>query len=555
MGSFLLLLIAIGHADAQTPLSFQSAPSEYDRVLPSACGPISLYMALRLLGEPVQLTDLLDECLASKNPLNYEGSSLLDLQRVATRHGLVATLARLDLAALEDLQSPAILYVPNDPMRGGKPHFYLYAGWTSSGNCIVLDGNSASQVRQVWSRTQLQSMIKGPCLILSKSEVHLPSLGHSRDRLQATLWGATVLFALGLTCTLWSHIRQRVGGRSTFGGIGAASIAVSLAVCLCSCSRKPSEPLISVVENEYDFGRLPEGTEEVSHTFRVVNGGKEPLIIQDVQSSCGCTTVKAPKQPLLYRQTGEIGINVALKGGLGPQEFTVAVRSNDPHRPVVTLRIRGYVQGALVVAPSTIEFGEVAAGTSVESQLEVRLPCTDAPNPEHRIKLACESGAVHTEMKKKEIIRTHWGRMLLVHYRVSYTVSARPGTIEDAVVVTDTSLGKSARVELHGKIVGRVRVEPETVFLGLVREGQVKPTTVHVSARDGQPLAMREVSSSNEALQVATTETAAGYEISIVPDPAKIEDSAFSASVLIKTDDALQPVMTIPVIGFRAARP
>ena len=60
----------------------------------------------------------------------------------------------------------------------------------------------------------------------------------------------------------------------------------------------------------HDFGTIAEGP-EVTYYFEFTNTGKEPLIIQNVSASCGCTTPDWPKQPILPGKQGS-GANVVM---------------------------------------------------------------------------------------------------------------------------------------------------------------------------------------------------------------------------------------------------
>jgi hypothetical protein len=42
-------------------------------------------------------------------------------------------------------------------------------------------------------------------------------------------------------------------------------------------------------EPAYSFGKIPQGR-PVIHVFEIQNTGKEPLLLENVQASCGCTT-------------------------------------------------------------------------------------------------------------------------------------------------------------------------------------------------------------------------------------------------------------------------
>jgi hypothetical protein len=52
-----------------------------------------------------------------------------------------------------------------------------------------------------------------------------------------------------------------------------------------------------------DFGKIPQGT-PVTATFKFKNIGKIPLVISNVQASCGCTTPDYSKAPIAPGETG-----------------------------------------------------------------------------------------------------------------------------------------------------------------------------------------------------------------------------------------------------------
>lgn len=72
---------------------------------------------------------------------------------------------------------------------------------------------------------------------------------------------------------------------------------------------------IQLKERSYDFGRIPQG-KPVTHVFVVTNTGKEPLVLEDVQASCGCTTPEWSKEPIAPGASAEIkvGYNSATEG-------------------------------------------------------------------------------------------------------------------------------------------------------------------------------------------------------------------------------------------------
>jgi len=56
---------------------------------------------------------------------------------------------------------------------------------------------------------------------------------------------------------------------------------------------------------EHDFGNLPQG-KPVAWEFEFTNQGTEPLLLEDVKASCGCTTPTWTKEPVLPQKKGVI---------------------------------------------------------------------------------------------------------------------------------------------------------------------------------------------------------------------------------------------------------
>jgi hypothetical protein len=87
-------------------------------------------------------------------------------------------------------------------------------------------------------------------------------------------------------------------------------------------------PLITWEKTTFDFGDLSQG-DKVEHTFKFKNTGSEPLIITNVQVTCGCTTPKGwARDPIYPGQSGEITIAFNSLGKFGKQSKVVTVVSN-----------------------------------------------------------------------------------------------------------------------------------------------------------------------------------------------------------------------------------
>jgi hypothetical protein len=72
---------------------------------------------------------------------------------------------------------------------------------------------------------------------------------------------------------------------------------------------------ISLKEASFNFGTIPQG-KPVYHSFEVFNTGKTPMVISNVQTSCGCTTPEWTKEPIAPGGSKiiKVGYNAAAEG-------------------------------------------------------------------------------------------------------------------------------------------------------------------------------------------------------------------------------------------------
>ena len=99
--------------------------------------------------------------------------------------------------------------------------------------------------------------------------------------------------------------------------------------------------VMTFAEKTYDFGTIKEADGPVTHVFEFTNTGSEPLVIINVNASCGCTRPEYPKEPVMPGKKGKIKVTFNPAGRPGEFSKEVKIRTNGSKRPV--LRITGTV--------------------------------------------------------------------------------------------------------------------------------------------------------------------------------------------------------------------
>lgn len=107
-------------------------------------------------------------------------------------------------------------------------------------------------------------------------------------------------------------------------------------------SKKPlSRADIQFNEKQFDFGDIQQG-EKVSRKFSFRNAGSEPLMILNVQTTCGCTASDFPKQPIAPGDSSNLTVTFNSAGKAGRMNKIVTVYTNG-QRPEEKLKISGNV--------------------------------------------------------------------------------------------------------------------------------------------------------------------------------------------------------------------
>ena len=113
-----------------------------------------------------------------------------------------------------------------------------------------------------------------------------------------------------------------------------------LTICL---NAQQSDPNISFDELSFDFGKIKEAEGPVTHKFGFTNTGAEPLILNNVKASCGCTTPQYTTEPVKPGDKGEISVTYNPKNRPGNFNKSITVTSNSA-QPVTRLTITGNVE-------------------------------------------------------------------------------------------------------------------------------------------------------------------------------------------------------------------
>ncbi len=84
---------------------------------------------------------------------------------------------------------------------------------------------------------------------------------------------------------------------------------------------------IQWVDTVKNIGKVSEG-EKVQIEFKFINTGTNPLVINNVVASCGCTIAEKPEAPVAAGKEGYIKASFDSKGRVGSNHKTLTVYTN-----------------------------------------------------------------------------------------------------------------------------------------------------------------------------------------------------------------------------------
>lgn len=138
-------------------------------------------------------------------------------------------------------------------------------------------------------------------------------------------------------------------GKTTYFVVGMAVIVTIMFFVLNNSKLTASlkAPKIVFKEDVHDFGKVPRGP-EIQYNFKFTNKGNANLIIERVQTSCGCTgATVGEKTEYKKNESGEIKVNFTTQGREGHQEKTIIIYSNDPENPQKVLTVKCDIDPAM----------------------------------------------------------------------------------------------------------------------------------------------------------------------------------------------------------------
>lgn len=211
-----------------------------------------------------------------------------------------------------------------------------------------------------------------------------------------------------------------------------------------------------------DFGTVPRGP-TLSHHFRLVNKGRQPIQISNVRVSCGCSSATALQTYLRPGEETSILVRMDTTRFFGPKTVTIYVQFNQPSFDEARIWVQANARNDFSLTPDTFAFGQVKRGSAPSST--VRMTFQGHPGA-GVLAVRSESNYLLTEFKE-----VHRAALEVVY---DLTVKLRADTpvgkwYTDVWVKTTLPSLPVVRVPLSVEVESPLTVSPAVVNLGPIR--------------------------------------------------------------------------------------
>ena len=159
--------------------------------------------------------------------------------------------------------------------------------------------------------------------------------------------------------------------------------------CLCASSAFAQ---LTWDKTEQTFNATPEDKAVVAR-YKFTNTASKPIKIQNVQTSCGCTTVALAKTEYAPGESGEIEATFTFSGHTGSQYKKILVSTSAAPGQPITLKLNVYIQERISVAPQVVlwRVGEQPSPKAIQiaigGETAVKVLSVTSDNPTIKVKL------------------------------------------------------------------------------------------------------------------------------------------------------------------------
>jgi hypothetical protein len=315
------------------------------------------------------------------------------------------------------------------------------------------------------------------------------------------------------------------------------NLIVALFVLLAAASGGVAQEWATKMFNTvtHDFKSVAAGA-KAEYRFQIKNLYEEDVHVKSVRSSCGCTTPLIVKPDLKTFEVGEIVAEFNTKSFIGHKEATITVVFDKPFYAEVPLRISGFIRSDVVFQPGAVDFGTVDVGSSTEKRVAVNYAGRSDWSVLHaKVPEGLETELVETARGNGQVTYE-----LLV--RLSKNMPA--GYIQDQILlVTNDARNREIPLDVAGRVVSEIVVNPSSLFMGVVQPGQ--QVTKQLIVRGKRPFKIIGVKCDDASFEIAVNNQSKALHRLPIVFTAGDRVGKITQQIAFETDQGGTPALTV----------
>ena len=279
---------------------------------------------------------------------------------------------------------------------------------------------------------------------------------------------------------------------------------------MCVAVQAEGTPKIQFDQTVYDFGKTSQ-VATVSGVFTFKNTGDGILKVEPPKPSCGCSVAELKPDTLAPGATGELSFTLNLGVSRATLEKHIAVRSNDPQTPDVSLTIKVDYTPLYDVNPMTLA-PNLAFGVNDATQFTT-ITRTDG-KPLRIIKLDTSKPWIKATVEPDAKADESAARI-----RIAIQRDGSPRRFNEYVQVytAEQTNTPASSIYLYGQITGEVSLSPEALYWS------IPDTTNTPSARPEAQITQRLTirSAAGQTIELKNPQSSIkGIKVELVPKEA-----------------------------------
>ncbi len=312
-----------------------------------------------------------------------------------------------------------------------------------------------------------------------------------------------------------------------------------------------SESVMSVEGTYHDFGTVWDH-KNVDHMFKFTNTGSEPLVIEDIRSTCGCTVPELEKKEYAPGESGEVKVIFNPHNRKGVNERTITVITNSKAQRVHQLSIKAEVKPVLFVSQEFIRL-RTDKGDSTSSVLNIG---GRSDGFQAKLKSVDTDGLIAVEPTATKTVEANGETWKQISFDVKSMEKAKVGMHRFTMTFeTNDERRPEFTIQAVLEVKGDLEARPSRLALGQLEKDASFEKDIQIVSRKAVPFKITKVEpigTLNDAMQFewvpVDPEKRDAYRLIIKGTPT--QELRQSGQLIVHTDMEDEPTIDIAYYGW-----